>query len=128
MLKLFCIAVGGGIGSVLRYLITGVAQRVTSATTFPVGTLTVNVLGCLVIGALTAFFAGPQLVRQEFRLAIMIGLLGGFTTFSTFGNETLALLNGGQYQYAVLNVVLSNGLGLAAAWAGYRLGTAWFGA
>lgn len=120
------IAAGGGIGAVLRYLLAGAAQR-TVASALPVGTMSVNVIGCFVIGLLAAFFAGPQLVRPEWRLALMVGLLGGFTTFSSFGLETIALLNDGQVRAALLNVVLSNVLGLTAAWLGYRIGEAWFG-
>lgn len=126
MTKLLIIAAGGGIGSVLRYLLGGAAQRMTAGA-FPIGTMTVNVIGCLAIGLLAAHFAGPQLVRAEWRLALMVGLLGGFTTFSSFGIETVSLLNDGQVRAALLNVVLSNALGLTAAWFGYRAGQAWFG-
>ncbi len=118
-MKLLMIAGGGAVGAVSRYYLAGWAQRLVSGT-FPVGTLTVNVLGCLLIGMLGAFFGGPHLVRQEYRLLLMIGVLGGFTTFSTFGLETLTLMNEGQLGQAGLNVLLSNGLGLLAVWLGYR--------
>jgi CrcB protein len=124
--KLLIIAAGGGVGSVLRYLLAGAAQRLTGSV-LPIGTMTVNVVGCLAIGLVAAYFAGPQLVRAEWRLGLMVGLLGGFTTFSSFSFETVALLNDGQMRAAVLNVVLSNVLCLAAAWLGYRVGQAWFG-
>lgn len=119
MTKLLMIAGGGAIGAVSRYYLAGWTQSLARGT-FPVGTLAVNVLGCLLIGMLGAFFGGPHLVRQEYRLLLMIGLLGGFTTFSTFGLETVALINEGQFTQAGLNVLLSNGLGLLAVLLGYR--------
>lgn len=127
MVKIAMIAAGGAVGATLRYLISGYAQRHTDGL-FPVGTLFVNVIGCLIIGSLGALFAGPHLIREEYRAAVLVGVLGAFTTFSTFGWETFSLLNAGQIRLAVVNVVLSNGVGLAAVWIGYRLGERWFGA
>ena len=126
MLKLVMIAAGGGVGALLRYGVAGWAQKLGGGS-FPLGTLVVNVSGCLVIGTLAALFAGPHLIREEYRLAILVGVLGAFTTFSTFGLETLSLANAGQLRLAVLNIVLSNGCGLASVWIGYRLGVKWFG-
>lgn len=126
MVKLFWIAAGGGAGAVLRYLVAGLVQKFAGPS-LPIGTLVVNVFGCLVIGLMTAALAGPYIVRDEYRLALLVGLLGGFTTFSTFGWETFALANDGQYRQAVLNVVLSNALGLCAVWIGYRVGEKWLG-
>ena len=123
---LLYIALGGAVGAVSRYLVSGWVMHSTGRV-FPVGTLCVNVIGCLLIGILGAAFAGPQLIREEYRLALMVGLLGSFTTFSTFGAESMALVSAGQLRLAVLNVVLSNGLGLSAAWFGYRAGERWFG-
>lgn len=124
--KLMFVALGGGVGSVLRYLMAGWAQNASNAL-FPIGTLLVNVLGCLAIGVLAGVFAGPVLIREEYRIALLVGLVGGFTTFSTFGFETVSLLSDGQAGRAVLNVVLSNGLGLVAVWLGYRLAQRWVG-
>ena len=87
----------------------------------------VNVLGCFLIGLLGAAFAGPIIVREELRLALLIGLLGGFTTYSTFGWETFSLLNDGQKWPAVANIVLSTGFGVGAVWLGYRLVERWHG-
>src|SRR3990172_12184263 len=120
MTKLLFIAVGGAIGSVLRYSVGGWAQRLTQGS-FPVGTLAVNLCGCLAIGFLGALLAGPWLVREEYRFGILVGLLGGFTTFSSYGWETFALTNEGQFGMALANVLLSNGFGLLAVWAGYRV-------
>ncbi len=126
MVRILLIAAGGGLGSVLRYLIAGWGQRLTAGS-FPVGTLIVNVAGCLVIGFLNAMFNGPLLIRQDYRMALTIGLLGGFTTFSAFAWETYSLGNDGQGLSALINVLLSVTLGLGAAWIGCRLAEKWFG-
>jgi CrcB protein len=134
--KLLLIALGGAAGSVGRYLLAGAVQRLAGATvspvyglpeTFPFGTLCVNVLGCLLIGVLHAILTGPILMREEYRFGLTVGLLGGFTTFSTFGLETFHLLTDGQWRYATLNVLLSCLLGLAAVWLGYRVALRVFG-
>jgi len=130
MLKILLIACGGGAGSVLRYLVQHSVQGIVGAT-FPLGTLLVNVLGCLVLGALAAVFAGPVVVREEIRLGLTVGVLGGFTTFSTFGLETFDIASRGDewsWLLAGANVALSCGLGLLAIWAGTRIGHAWAGA
>lgn len=125
MMKVIMIMAGGAAGSALRYMVSGWGQRIWSTpfpnTSFPVGTLTVNVLGCLIIGVIGFLFAGPVFVREQYRAAVLVGVLGGFTTFSSFGYETLTLLNDGQTARALMNVILNNGLGLAAVWLGYRV-------
>lgn len=121
MTKLILIATAGGIGSLLRFGISGWVQK-ASGSALPLGTLCVNVLGCLLIGFLSALFTGPFMVREEIRFAIIVGLLGGFTTFSAFAWETTTLMNDGQWARAGINVLLSNLLGLFAAWMGYRAG------
>ena len=120
MVKLLVIGIGGAFGSVCRYLLAGWVQQM-SERVFPVGTLAVNVSGCLLIGILGALFAGQQVVREEYRVLLMVGVLGGFTTFSTFGYETLQLVNERQLALAGLNVLLSNGASLVAVWIGYRV-------
>ena len=124
--KMVLIFLFGGLGSVLRYLTTGWAQGKTNAN-FPVGTLTVNVIGCAIIGFLASFFDSPRLIREEYRLAAMVGLIGGFTTFSSFALETFKLGNGREFASAGLNVLLSNGLGLVAVFLAYRVGAKLFG-
>ena len=127
MSKIVLIFVGSGFGGVCRYVLSGWVQRWGNAS-FPLGTLMVNLLGCLVIGFLSAAFMGRWLVREEHRIAIVVGVIGGFTTFSAFGMETFALLNDGQYLRAAANVALSVVLGLTAVWVGYRLAESWLGA
>jgi CrcB protein len=126
MTKLLLIAFAGGAGSLLRFLAAGWGQRLTAGT-FPVGTLVVNVTGCLLIGLLGGLFAGPALVREEVRLTLMVGFLGGFTTFSTFGFETVGLLADGDWGLAIANVLISNVAGLVAVWLGYRAALVWQG-
>lgn len=120
------IFLGSGLGGVLRYLVAGTVHGFW-ATTFPLGTLIVNITGCLAIGFL-AVALGGTLVREEYRAAILIGLLGGYTTFSTFGRETLALLQDGQWPAALLNIALSNLLGLVGVWAGWSIAIRMYGA
>ena len=126
MMKWVLIAAGGAFGSVLRYAIQGWVQRLTSGS-FPVGTLAVNVSGCMLIGFIAAALTGPILVREEYRIGLTVGILGGFTTFSAFGLETFNLANDGQLRLALANVVLSCGLGFLSVWGGYRLAERWFG-
>jgi CrcB protein len=126
MNKLLLIFLGSGLGGILRYLISGWAQRFANGS-FPLGTLVVNFIGCLLIGFLAAAFAGRFLVREEYRIGLLVGILGGFTTFSAFGLETFRLTNDGQFWLAALNVVLSCALGFAAVWFGYRIAESWLG-
>ncbi len=119
-LRITLIFLGGGLGSVLRYLVAGWFQQLSNES-FPLGTLAANVFGCALIGLLASLLTGPVLIRDEYRLAILVGLLGGFTTFSTFAWESLRLATGGQYLWATANVVLSNTIGLLAAWLGSRI-------
>jgi CrcB protein len=126
MTKLLLIFLAGGSGSLARYLVGGWVQR-QGTESFPLGTLIVNVLGCLLIGFLAVAFSGRILIREEYRIMITVGFIGGFTTFSTFGLETFTLLDDGQIMRAMTNVVLSVGLGLLAVWFGYRLAQSWLG-
>lgn len=116
---LFLVASGGAVGSTLRYLVSQSAQLLLPATVFPVGTLAVNISGSLLIG----LFAGLAEYRQMFgsgaRLLLVVGVLGGYTTFSAFSLETLSLLRSGQSLLALVNVFLQLSLGIAAAAAGF---------
>jgi len=113
---------GGGLGSVARYGLSGVVYRFLG-TAFPYGTLTVNILGCFLIGLI---FLGLEerwaTVGPSFRLLVAIGMLGGFTTFSSFTYETVALIRDGEFLYALLNVAANMLVCLAATFAGLWLG------
>ena len=126
MLKWLLIALGGAFGSILRYVLQGWVQN-HAAAVFPWGTLAVNLTACLAIGLLAGMFAGPQLIREEYRIALTVGVLGGYSTFSTFGLETFQLLNEKEFALAALNLFLSCALGLLCVWAGYRAAQHWFG-
>lgn len=126
MTKWLLIGVGGAAGSMLRYAVQGWVQRLANGS-FPAGTLAVNVIGCLVIGFLAAALTGPILIREEYRIGLTVGVLGGFTTFSAFGLETFHLANDGQFRLALANVALSVVLGCIAVWIGYRIAERWFG-
>lgn len=113
---LFWIALGGAAGSVLRYLLGGAVQRF-SGLSFPAGTLTVNVIGGLIIGALTQHYMNTH-TSPVMRVALITGFCGGFTTFSAFSIETVGLLEGGEYAKATAYIVLSVTMSIAAALAG----------
>jgi len=112
---------GGFLGALARYGLSGVVHRQLPLSTFPYGTLVVNLLGCLVIGAFAGLTESRQLFGPEFRAFALIGILGGFTTFSTFGYETLAMIRGDEYIRAVANVGIHVILGLGLVWLGYSL-------
>jgi len=122
MLNVVAVAVGGAVGAVARYGISGLARR-WSESGLPFGTLAVNLLGCLLIGLLAPWMLEERLVRPEVRILVLVGILGGFTTFSTFGYETFAMINEGQWGRAAWMVFLNNGVGIALVLAGYRIGT-----
>lgn len=110
---------GGLLGSVARYGLTGLVQRWAEGARFPWGTLAVNVLGCGLIGLLAGLADSRQLMSAETRIFLTVGFLGGFTTFSTFGLETLMLARGAGALSALVNVLTHVLLGLAAVWFGY---------
>ena len=107
-------------GAVLRYGISGWVQQ-GARSTFPWGTMAVNVLGCLLMGALARALFDASVLRPEYRMAILVGGLGAFTTFSTFGYDTLGLLNDGQVRQAAFYVLGTNAACLVAVWLGYRV-------
>jgi len=117
VIKLLVIGVGGFIGAIARYGLSGLGQR-WSPSSFPAGTLFVNVLGCLIIGVLMSFVQDRQWLSPNARLFLMIGLLGSFTTFSTMGYETVELLKGGSVGLAFANVAANVLLGIGAVLGG----------
>jgi CrcB protein len=119
--QLIAIAGGGAIGALLRFwLSTGVYQLLGRG--FPWGTLVVNVLGSFLMGLLVVLFMERGLVSPELRAAVLVGLLGSLTTFSTFSMETLALIEQADYLKALLNTLLSVVVCLLACGAGLVLG------
>lgn len=114
--NLLCVALGGALGSVARYLVSKWIQE-SASSAFPLGTMTVNVAGCLLIGIFYGL-AERYGISGELKLFLTVGICGGFTTFSTFMNENLLLLRGGSFMMALLYAGLSVVLGLAAVYAG----------
>lgn len=121
MTRLLLAGAGGFIGSALRYAMSGVVQQWSGSISFPFGTLAVNIFGCLVIGFCSYFVEVRGLLNAEVRAFLLVGILGGFTTYSTFGNETMGLVREGQAGFAFLNVAGHLALGLGAVWAGRAL-------
>ena len=119
MLLIVLVGVGGFIGAVLRYLISDWVNEIFQTLSVPYGTLTVNITGCLLIGILAGLSENRNLLGPETRALLVVGVLGGFTTFSTFGNETVELLRDGKSIAAFSNVALHVCLGLVAVWVGY---------
>jgi len=121
MNQLLAIAGGGAIGALLRYWVsTGVYAL--AGRNFPYGTLAVNVLGSMLMGLLFVLLVERMADNSIWRAALLVGLLGAFTTFSTFSIETLNLMEEGAYTRALLNMLLSVVLCIAAAWLGVKLG------
>jgi fluoride exporter len=127
--ELLLVATGGALGSVVRYAVSGAAQRLLvpgagTFASFPAGTLVVNVSGSLLIGLLAGLAESRALLGAEARLLLVTGVLGGYTTFSAFSLETLLLLRAGQTTTALTSVGLQVGLGVAAAFAGFTVALA----
>ncbi len=121
MINLIYIAAGGAIGAVARYLVTELMHAMCGRS-FPYGTLTVNIVGSFLIGLLSMLILQRLLAVEPMRLFLLTGILGAFTTFSTFSLETLNLFNEGKMLFAGMNITL-NLLGcLVAVWFGVGLG------
>jgi CrcB protein len=118
MKNALAVGLGGFLGSIGRYLIGIVVLRLFDAPVFPYATLVVNVVGCLLIGLLGGLAESTQLISPAMQLFLMVGLLGGFTTYSAFGYQTATLAHDGRMLLAVLNVSAHLVLGLSAVWFG----------
>ncbi len=130
MLKLLLIAVGGAIGTLARYGLNGLisehqSRHLPLPVLFPLGTMIVNVTGCFVIGVIAAV-SDPSLgrggIKPEWRDFLMVGVCGGYTTFSSFGLQTLNLARDGEWGWALLNVIGSNVLCLVGVYLGWVCG------
>jgi fluoride exporter len=119
-LKLFLIALFGAIGTLARYGLQGLVQT-RMGTTFPYGTLLINLTGCLLLGFIGQLTLNRMLISSELRIAIAVGLFGGYTTFSSFGWETAKMLEDGEWLRATTYVGASVIAGLLLSVAGIRL-------
>ncbi len=121
VIRLCSIGAGGFIGAVLRYLVSGWVQDRSGSIIFPYGTAAVNLIGCFIIGLLTFLVETRSFFSVETRAFILIGLLGSFTTFSTFGNETLVLIRSGRMDLAALYAGGQVVIGVFMVWFGRLL-------
>ncbi|MFT5351990.1 MAG: CrcB protein [Planctomycetota bacterium] len=121
MLQIIVIAAGGATGALLRFWMSN-GIHVLLGRAFPYGTLAVNVLGSFAMGLLYVYMLEKMEINAEWRAALTIGLLGAFTTFSTFSIETMNLIEAGDLGKAAINIGLSIGLCLFACWSGMLLG------
>jgi fluoride exporter len=118
------VAVGGAVGSVARHAVNHFVHTRGLMTTFPAATLVVNVTGCFAIGVLAGLLASERIaLRFHWREFVFVGLLGGFTTFSTFGLDTFVLARTQSLTLAALNVIAQVAGGLVVLWVGYRIGS-----
>ncbi len=120
MKQLLLVGLGGCIGSILRYLLAGL-NLTWHFLSIPMGTLTVNVAGSFIIGFLVGISAKTDLISNDLRLLLMVGFCGGFTTFSSFTNENLMLIQNGQLLSVLLYTAGSIILGFIAVYLGYTL-------
>ena len=121
MIRISLIAAGGAAGALLRYWLSGGIYALLGKG-FPYGTLSVNVIGSLLMGLAYVFLFERMVVNSEIRAALVIGVLGAFTTFSTFSIETLNLIEVGEHLKAGMNIIISVLLCLAGCWMGLLIG------
>ena len=117
-MNIIFVALGGALGSVSRYLLGTWIQSTSKSIDFPFGTLTVNLIGCFVIGFLSQLAEARGVFTSETRALVFVGVLGGFTTFSSFGNDTINLVRDGEMVNALANVGANVILGLLLVWLG----------
>jgi CrcB protein len=121
LLNLLLVALGGALGSTARYVFSILVQR-ASGTLFPIGTFAVNCVGCLVFGAIAGAAEQRVQIAPEWRLFLLVGILGGFTTFSSYAFESFVLLRDGQFAAASANILGQVVAGLAGMWIGFAIG------
>jgi len=115
------IFLGSGLGGMLRYLISTTMQKLANPGIFPIGTFCVNMIGCLIIGFIAQLSEARAVFSPELRIFLMVGILGGFTTFSSFGYETVQLIREGEFLLALGNAAGQLVLGLIMVYIGYVL-------
>ncbi len=117
-MNILLVGIGGALGSISRYLLGTWIQSLSRSLDFPFGTLTVNLIGCFVIGFLSQLAESRGVFTSESRAFVFIGILGGFTTFSSFGNDTINLFRDGESFNALMNIGANVIIGLLLVWLG----------
>ena len=120
-MQVLLVGAGGFIGSVLRYTVSGLVHRAIPFSGFPYGTLVVNLVGCLAIGLLAGLAESRQVIGPELRIFLFLGLLGGFTTFSTFAYEGVELIHHGEFAKMLASVMVHVLVGFTAVWFGHAI-------
>jgi CrcB protein len=124
MITVLLVGAGGFLGAIARYGVgRGLGQVSAGSQWIPYGTLAANVTGCLLIGVVAGLMDHRQVLSTDFRAFLVVGLLGGFTTFSAFGYETFTLARAGDINATIANIGIQIAAGLGAVWLGYRLAT-----
>ena len=118
MFNILLVGLGGALGSIARYLTSAWVQTASRSINFPFGTLAVNLIGCFIIGFLAQLADTRGVFTSEARAFVFVGILGGFTTFSSFGNETLNLVRAGEMWNGMANLGANVVIGLLAVWLG----------
>ena len=121
MNDIIVVAIGGGVGASARFILSTLLSKASLASSFPIATLCVNILGCFIAGALLGLSEKFEFLSPTLRLFLFTGILGGFTTFSAFGLETLTLLKQGAWMSATGYASLSVCFGIVAVWLGALL-------
>ena len=122
LIKLLIVGAGGFVGAILRYSVGTGAHKILG-TNFPYGTLTVNILGCLIIGLLMGTHITKEILSEELKLLFIVGMLGSFTTFSAFGLDTIQLFRNESHHLGIANILLHFIICLTATWFGFFLTT-----
>ena len=117
-----CVGAGGFLGSVSRFLVSAGVQHLAGRSHFPYGTLAVNIAGCFIVGLLNGWSGGFQSFAGPARLLLVVGFLGGFTTFSALGHEAVTMSARGPAAAAIIYMAAHVTAGFATAWAGTWLG------
>lgn len=112
------IGIGGFFGAILRFLVSSFVQQTVRNHWLPYGTITVNIVGCFLIGFLNGVDHIKQIFSPELRLFIFMGMLGSFTTFATFGNETFELFRNNYPISGIFNIIIQVTIGLFSVWLG----------
>lgn len=117
MINILCVGIGGFLGAIIRYGISMSTSKVFLCK-IPIGTLIVNILGGLLIGFIMEISIKTDLISPQLKLFLTTGIMGGLTTFSTFSYETIMLIEGGNFNFAIVNIILNLFLSLIGVWIG----------